>query len=117
MTRLADGLAINKTLRQLSLTYCGIDAAGAQALFEIFIFSKSILEEVNLTGNLLRNEGVQKVLSGVAIAKSLKKIILADNQFTLEDSGVFKAIEVSMTKNKTLGKYDFSYNVVTKDCK
>lgn len=57
------------------------------------------------------------MLTGVAIAKSLKKIILADNQFTLEDKGVWDAIEVSMTKNQNLGKYDFRYNVVTNNCK
>ena len=54
---------------------------------------------MNLTGNLLRNEGVKTVLTGVAIAKSLKKIILADNQFTLDDKDVWAALEVCMTKN------------------
>jgi len=37
------------------------------------------LEEFNLSGNLLRSEGVMKVFAGVSIAKSLKKIYLADN--------------------------------------
>ena len=79
VSRLAEGLSINKTLISLSLTYCNIDAEGARALFEILIFSQSKIEELNLAGNHLRNEGAITVLRGVSIAKSLKKIYLADN--------------------------------------
>jgi Ran GTPase-activating protein (RanGAP) involved in mRNA processing and transport len=39
MIALADGLAINKTIKNLSLSYCNIDAGGARALFEVLIFS------------------------------------------------------------------------------
>ena len=79
MIALSDGLAVNPVLRMLSLTYCGITAEGAEALFEIMIYTRSALEEVNLSGNLLMNEGVITLLRGVAIAKSLKKIMIADN--------------------------------------
>jgi len=72
-------LAINPFIKILSLTYCNIDAEAAQALFEILIFTRSALEEINLSGNLLRNKGVCRVLFGTSIAKSLKKIYLADN--------------------------------------
>ena len=94
------------------MTYCGIDAEAAQALFEILIFTRSSLEEVNLSGNFLRNEGVRKVLLGTSIAKNLKKILLADNQFN-DDDAMTKAIEFCMVKNKTLSKYDFKYNNIT----
>lgn len=114
---LAEGLAVNPTLKMLSMTYCGIDALGAQGIFEILIFTKSALEELNLTGNLLRNEGVIKVLLGVSIAKSLKKIGLADNQFSCDDEQVMKTIDSCMCKNTKLGKYDFRYNIVTTNCK
>ena len=106
---LAHGLAINPTLRMLSLTYCGIDQRGARALFEILIYSRSKLEDVNLAGNMLRDEGVITVLNGVSIAKSLKKISLADNQFS-ESEAVLNAMDCCMVKNKNLGKYDFKYN-------
>lgn len=76
---LATGLAINPYLRMLSLTYCGIDERAARSLFEILIYTRSKLEEVNLNGNMLRNEGIIEVLKGVSIAKSLKKISVADN--------------------------------------
>lgn len=61
---------------------------------------------------MLRNEGVRRVLFGVAIAKSLKKIYLADNQFN-DDDAILKAIEFCMVKNKKLLRYDFKYNNIT----
>ena len=106
---LSEGLAVNPTLRMLSLTYCGIGPEGAEAIFEILIYSKSALEEVNLSGNLLKNDGVVKVLQGVSIAKSLKKILLADNQFSDEEK-VLMALEFCMTKNDKLGRYDLKFN-------
>ncbi len=84
MIALSEGLAVNPVLRLLSLTYCGITADGAEALFEILIYSRSALEEVNLSGNLLMNEGVKIIFKGLSIAKSLKKIVLSDNQFSLD---------------------------------
>ena len=41
MIALSEGLAICKTLKNLSLTYCNIDAAGARSIFEILIYSGS----------------------------------------------------------------------------
>ena len=79
MKRLSDGLAINKTIATLSLTYCNIDYDGARALFDILIYTQSKMEELNLSGNHLRNEGAIVVLRGLSIAKALKKIYLADN--------------------------------------
>ena len=69
----------NTFIKTLSLTYCDIDSSGARPLLEILIFSKSVLQELILTGNQLRNEGVKMVLNGVSIAKELKKIYLGDN--------------------------------------
>ena len=109
---MSQSLAINPFLKNLSLTYCSIDAGAAQSLFEILIYTRSALEEVNLSGNLLRNEGIRKVLIGTAIAKSLKKILLADNQFN-DDDQIVRAMEFCMEKNKTLTKYDFKYNNIT----
>jgi Ran GTPase-activating protein (RanGAP) involved in mRNA processing and transport len=114
MKRLANGLSLNKTLTSLSLTYCNIDANGARALFEVLIFSKSTQEELNLTGNHLRNEGVTIVLRGLSIAKSLKKIFLTDNQFN-DDPDMIEAFKSCMKKNKTLGRYDLMYNNIQED--
>jgi len=38
MLALANGLALNKALTSLSLTYCSIDQAGARGIFEILIY-------------------------------------------------------------------------------
>lgn len=38
---LAEGLAVNKSLQSLSLTYCNIDANGARPLFDILIYTQS----------------------------------------------------------------------------
>jgi hypothetical protein len=38
-----------------------------------------MLEDLNLNGNNLGNEGVKTVLTGTSIAKSLKKLHIADN--------------------------------------
>lgn len=113
MNTLSEGLAVNPTLKMISLTYCAIDAVGAQGIFDILIYTKSALEDLNLTGNLLRNEGVIKVLQGVSIAKALKKITLADNQFSCDNESVMKTIDSCMCKNDKLAKYDFRYNIVT----
>jgi len=109
---LSKSLAINPVLRILSLTYCGIDFKAAQALFEILIYTRSALEEINLSGNMLGGEGVCKVLFGASVAKSLKKILLADNQFQ-DDDEFLKAIAFCMEKNKKLARYDFKYNNIT----
>lgn len=106
---LRDGLKTNEWMRTLSLTYCGIDSRGGRPLFEILIFQKSKLEELILTGNQLRNEGVITVLNGVSIAKALKKIYLADNQFN-EEEEVLQTIKTCMLRNKELARYDFRNN-------
>jgi len=54
---LAEGLVQNKVITHISLTYCNIDASGSRALFEILIYQQSNLEELNIGGNHLRNEG------------------------------------------------------------
>ena len=50
-----------------------------------------------------------QVLNGVSIAKELKKIYLADNQFN-EKPEVLESIKACMTRNKSLARYDFRNN-------
>ena len=106
---LVSGIQCNENLRHLQMKYCGIDKDGARALFELLIFSKSKLEILDITGNHLRNEGCKVVLNGVSVAKELKKIHLADNQFN-EDAEMLDAIRNCMARNKSLARYDFQYN-------
>lgn len=79
MKRLGEGLRRNNTVQNLSLQYCDIDEGGARAIFEILIFQASSLEEINLSGNRLRNDGVVEVLKGASAAKKLGKLNLQDN--------------------------------------
>lgn len=52
------------------------------------------------------------MLMGTSIAKNLKKIFLADNQFN-DTEEIVKAMIFCMVKNKTLARYDFKYNNIT----
>ena len=111
MINLSRGLIMNKNLEELSLTYCNIDKDGARAIFDILIYTKSGLKRLNLTGNHLRNEGIKRVLRGVAAAKVLEQFNIADNQFG-DDDDVLAALKFSMTKNKVLGHYDLKFNSI-----
>ena len=51
-------------------------------------------------------------MKGLSIAKNLKQIVLADNQF-LEEDEVLEAINDCMIKNQNLGRYDFKYNFIS----
>lgn len=51
-------------------------------------------------------------MKGLSIAKNLKQIVLADNQF-LEEDDVLEAIHDCMCKNQVLGRYDFKYNFIS----
>jgi len=82
----------------LSLQYCGITEEAAQAIFEILIYTRSALEDLNLNGNNLGNEGVKTVLTGTSIAKSLKKLHIADNQWNDEED-VLRVITSCWVKN------------------
>lgn len=39
LIQLTEGMAINKTVEHLSMTYCNIDSDGWRPIFEILIFS------------------------------------------------------------------------------
>ncbi len=105
---------MNKTLEELSLTYCNIDAEGARAIFDFLIYTKSGLKKLNLTGNHLINEGVRKILRGVSCAKVLEEFSIADNQFGEEDE-VLQAFKFCMTRNKVLTHYDIKFNAIMDD--
>ena len=109
---IADGMATNKNIQSLSLTYCGICQKGARALFELLIYQASNLEDIDLSGNQLRNEGICEVLRGASIAKKLNKLWIADNQFVEEDF-VLDALESCMKKNTTLGQYNIKFNFIS----
>jgi len=108
---LAKGLSMNSTLTSLSLSYCNIEADGARGLFEIVIYTKSGLKELNIQGNYLRNDGIVELLKGLSISKSLEEVNLSDNQFG-ESHEVVEALKHSFIKNKNLMHYNLLYNAI-----
>lgn len=111
---LAQGLAINKNLTSLSLTYCNITAEGARPIFEMLIYTQSALEELVLSGNHLKNEGIIVIFRGVQVNKKLEHLHVADNQFD-DDDEVMEAMRLAMSRCKTLPHYDIRYNNITDD--
>lgn len=57
----------------------------------MLLFQGSVLEEIDLGGNHLRNDGAIEVLKGASAAKNLKKLSIQDNQF-MEVDEVMDAI-------------------------
>ena len=111
---LAQGLRSNKNLESLSMQYCNIDKEGSRSLFEVVIFQQSVMTELNLQGNCLRDDGTISLLRGLSAAKTLTRIILADNQF-IESDDVLQAIRGCFIRNKTLVSYDFRFNFIEND--
>ena len=107
LAMLARGLAMNQTLKILSLAYCDITVLGARALLEIVIFHKSAISDLDLQGNYLRAEGTEEFLHGLKINKSIDKLNLADNQI---DDTIFKCFPDFLAGNQTLKKLDISAN-------
>lgn len=96
------------------MTYCNICEKGARPLFEIVIYRGSALEELHLSGNHLKDEGIIQLMRGLSCAKTLKRINVADNQF-YDSLEVLDAFERCMTKNETLTGYDIRHNYLGDD--
>ena len=52
-------------------------------------------------------------MKGLAVAKSIKKVYLADNGWSSDSIEVMDALLDCMKKNKVLVRYDLQYNVMT----
>jgi hypothetical protein len=59
---------------------------------------------------------VVELLRGVSIAKTLERLVLADNQFG-EEEVVLNEFKKAMTKNQVLGRYDVKFNAIYNDGK
>jgi Ran GTPase-activating protein (RanGAP) involved in mRNA processing and transport len=98
----------------LSISYCNIDETGADSLFEIIIYQSSKLEEINISGNPIKNEGAIKVFQALGAAKTMQSIMMADCEFD-ESENVMEALKFAMTTNKALARYDLKHNAITSD--
>lgn len=77
---LANGLAQNKTINVLTLSFDELDAKCAPDICRILIFIESNLKEMELIGNQLKGEGVAEILPAVKISKNLTSLNVSDNQ-------------------------------------
>ena len=98
----------------LSLAFCNIDEYGADSLFEIIIYQSSKLQELNISGNPIKNEGAIKVFQALGAAKTMQSILMADCEFD-ESENVMEALKFSMTTNKVLSRYELKHNAITSD--
>jgi hypothetical protein len=80
VAELCRGLRTNSTLKQLHLSYCGIDASGGDTLADVLANARSGLEVLNVNGNRLGGVGLQGLCRGLMVNTRLSKLMLADNQ-------------------------------------
>ena len=114
---LAKALRLSSNLRVLSLSYCNLTIESGRALMEILIFQESILEELNLRGNLLQNEGTSRIFFGLRINKALNHLNLSDNDISDEGQIINDLIEM-LKLNESLSKINLRFNkIYEKGCK
>lgn len=107
--KISEALAMNGTVTELSLTYCNIEAEAAESLLQALIFVSTSIRELDLTGNYLRNAGVTQLLKAFLINRTVKKLILADNQFG-EDPLVLEGIKDVLHCNDCISFLDLNFN-------
>jgi hypothetical protein len=77
---LARGLRTNRTLKVLTLSYCGVTPAGAASLATVLTAPLPVLEAVDVTGNPLTSIGVGTLAGAAKASRTLKELVLADTQ-------------------------------------
>jgi hypothetical protein len=115
---LCRGLRSNKTLRKLSLQYCGFDSGAASALSEVLANTVSGIETLTLSGNRLGGVGLGVICKvGLAVNRCCTAIALADNMIeqTEEDAeGLRALVEVILNPDNPLSSIDLLYNRIGK---
>lgn len=106
---IVQGLSMNSVLKTLTMSYCNFDEQAARPLMTVLIFQESGLQELDLQGNKLGNQGTCILLHSLKINQSLNKINLADNQIIANEAIVDKIIEM-LTANSALFSIDFRLN-------
>ena len=108
---LSRGLCMNSVLKTLALSYCNFDHNASRSIMQILIFQESALQEIDLQGNRLENEGSCKILHGLKVNQCLNKLNLADNGINGDDSFIDKLVEM-LTANTSLLAVDFRLNLI-----
>jgi Ran GTPase-activating protein (RanGAP) involved in mRNA processing and transport len=109
---LSTGLSQNATLRHLSLQYCNITEEGGQYIGHILMFKGSVLENLNLRGNYLKEPGIIDVCNGARRCAKLELLDVYDNKFQGTQE-VLDAVKDLMVSNKVLKQYDLGGNMIS----
>ena len=110
---LCKGLRTNKTLRKLSLQYCGIDSEAADALADVVANTNSGIESLTLSGNRLGGVGLARLCKGLMLNTCCTTLALADNMIdqTEEDlEGLRSLVDVITNPNSKVEAFDLMYN-------
>mmetsp|Transcript_6620 Transcript_6620/g.9782 ORF Transcript_6620/g.9782 Transcript_6620/m.9782 type:complete len:354 (-) Transcript_6620:1483-2544(-) len=118
-TALCEGLKSNSSLKKLSLQRCNIGFGGATAISRVLAFHRTILQTLDLTGNLLGGEGLANLSEGLKSNKSLEKLLLADNNISSSDANEegLRAFAHATESHPALTYVDFSYNAIGNNAK
>jgi hypothetical protein len=76
---LARGLRTNRTLKVLTLSYCGLGPSGAASIASVITSPLPVLEAIDLTGNALTSVGLEALATAAKSSKFLKELVLCDN--------------------------------------
>jgi len=112
---LSEGLCMNSVLKTLTLSYCNFDTTASRYLMQILIFQESSLQELDLQGNLLGNEGSGQIFHALKINQSLTKLNLADTCMEGNDFFSDRFIEM-LTCNSCLSVLDLRLNNILEEC-
>jgi Ran GTPase-activating protein (RanGAP) involved in mRNA processing and transport len=113
LKNLSKGLAMNSTLKRLSLRYCDINGnTTKESLSSILEFKKTELISLDLTGNLLRGNGLMEISNSLAKNNTLQSLLLADNCITETDIDAIQAFSQTISIAATLMQVDLSANAI-----
>eukprot|EP00201_Polytomella_parva_P002498 CAMPEP_0175073806 /NCGR_PEP_ID=MMETSP0052_2-20121109/20828_1 /TAXON_ID=51329 ORGANISM="Polytomella parva, Strain SAG 63-3" /NCGR_SAMPLE_ID=MMETSP0052_2 /ASSEMBLY_ACC=CAM_ASM_000194 /LENGTH=457 /DNA_ID=CAMNT_0016341779 /DNA_START=141 /DNA_END=1511 /DNA_ORIENTATION=- len=121
---LCAGLRRCSTLKQLSLSYCGISAVGTEALNSILIpamtgsvalaAQRPELMFLNLSGNSLGGAGLRVLSSGLKASTSMRVILLADIDVAQRegDLGALSTLAEALDENRNITQVDLDRNLI-----
>jgi hypothetical protein len=96
---------LHMKIQSLNLSDCKIDDLACQHVAEV-ILENGVLEELNLSSNLIGSEGLQ-IISASLGKRKLISLLMADNRF---GRGGCRALSAVIVKTPTLKSLDISKN-------
>ena len=108
---LCKGIAYNKTLRRLSLTYCNVGPEGGEALKAVIAFPASALSRLDLRGNEIGGVGFKAIASALRRNKALTHLDVSDNRIG-PDVEALTTFAHSMKYNQKLSCIKLEHNLI-----